>query len=127
MPPKDIYELNYSNSALLSPTEAQILSQYQLLATQLNALSAEIRHLNSSHKADASGANADDLLDSMRNLEVKIGLVYTLFKGAVYSLFLQHEEDLNLQNDIEQQREKNVSSQGASEEEAGNEQTQSQI
>jgi DASH complex subunit DAD3 len=62
-----------------------------------------------------------------RNLEVKIGLVYTLFKGAVYSLFLQHEEDLNLQNDIEQQREKNVLSQGASEEEAGNEQTQSQI
>lgn len=126
MPPKDIYELNYANSALLSPTEAQILSQYQLLARQLNALSAEIKHLNSSHKADASGANADDLLDSMRNLEVKIGLVYTLFKGAVYSLFLQHEEDLNLQNDIEQQREKNALSQGASEEEAGSELTQSQ-
>lgn len=35
---------------------------------------------------------------------MKIGLVYTLFKGAVYSLFLQYEEDQNLKNDEVQRR-----------------------
>lgn len=113
MSQKDIYEVNYLNSTSLSPIEAQILTQYQLLAKQLNTLSSEIENLNSSEsianendvESSAGASNADKLLDNLRNLEMKMGLVYTLFKGAVYSLFLQHEEDLNLKNDIEQQRE----------------------
>lgn len=99
MSSKDIYTINYANSTLLSPVESQILTQYQLLASQLNNLSSEIKQLNSANTNKVEDGNADKLLDNLRNLEMKIGLVYTLFKGAVYSLFLQHEEDLNLQND----------------------------
>lgn len=115
---KDILATDYSKSTLLSPTEAEILGQYQLLAAQLNTLSGEIKQLNSttnisnpqgkSSSSDDDNANtngtADMLLDNLRNLEMKIGLVYTLFKGAVYSLFLQYEEDQNLKNDEEQRR-----------------------
>lgn len=115
---KDILATDYSKSTLLSPTEAQILGQYQLLAAQLNTLSGEIKQLNSttnisnpqgkSSSSDDGNVNtngtADKLLDNLRNLEMKIGLVYTLFKGAVYSLFLQYEEDQNLKNDEEQRR-----------------------
>lgn len=117
---KDIYATDYTKSTLLSPIEAQILSQYQLLAVQLNTLSGEVKQLNSatnqnynqSGKSSSSedgveasnSGSADKLLDNLRNLEMKIGLVYTLFKGAVYSLFLQYEEDQNLKNDEEQRR-----------------------
>lgn len=117
---KDIYATDYSKSTLLSPIEGQILSQYQLLAVQLNTLSNEVKQLNSStnqnnHPLGKSSSSedggefqnsgsADKLLDNLRNLEMKIGLVYTLFKGAVYSLFLQYEEDQNLKNDEEQRR-----------------------
>lgn len=117
---KDIYVTDYTKSTLLSPIEGQILSQYQLLAVQLNTLSSEIKQLNSTtnqnhHTLDKSSSSedgidatssgsADKLLDNLRNLEMKIGLVYTLFKGAVYSLFLQYEEDQNLKNDEEQRR-----------------------
>lgn len=117
---KDIYATDYTKSTLLSPIEAQILSQYQLLAVQLNTLSSEVKQLNSttnqnSHPLGKSSSSedgveatnsgsADKLLDNLRNLEMKIGLVYTLFKGAVYSLFLQYEEDQNLKNDEEQRR-----------------------
>lgn len=117
---KDIYATDYTKSTLLSPIEAQILSQYQLLAVQLNTLSSEVKQLNSttnqnSHPLGKSSSSedgveatnsgsADILLDNLRNLEMKIGLVYTLFKGAVYSLFLQYEEDQNLKNDEEQRR-----------------------
>lgn len=117
---KDIYDTDYMKSTLLSPIEAQILSQYQLLAGQLNTLSSEVKQLNSTTNQNSyplgkssssedgaevtSSGSADKLLDNLRNLEMKIGLVYTLFKGAVYSLFLQYEEDQNLKNDEEQRR-----------------------
>ena len=113
---KDIYATDYSSIGTLSETESQILSQYQLLAIQLNTLNNEIKQLNSGEIVVAENASseqeevvdkhnsADHLLDSLRNLEMKIGLVYTLFKGAVYSLFLQYEEDQNLKNDEEQRK-----------------------
>lgn len=130
---KDIYATDYSKSTLISPVEAQILSQYQLLAVQLNTLSSEVKQLNSttnqstqvtkgSSSEDGTEStntgSADKLLDNLRNLEMKIGLVYTLFKGAVYSLFLQYEEDQNLKNDEAQRRnEESENEDGAGDEE----------
>lgn len=113
MPPKDVLTTEYYAGNLLSPIEAEILSQYQLLALQLNTLAAEIKKLNSARDQNhlarnlssdndtENGAlgNADQLVDNLRSLEMKMGLVYTLFKGAVYSLFLQYEEDQNLKSD----------------------------
>lgn len=116
---KDVYATDYTKSKLLSPLEAQVLNQYQRLALQLNKLSNEIKLLNTSqgHYNTGTGGSSseenldyinsqtsDQLLDNLRNLEMKIGLVYTLFKGAVYSLFLQYEEDQNLKNDKVQRR-----------------------
>lgn len=104
---KDIYNIDYTKATSLLPVEAQILSQYQLLATQLKTLNNEIHNLNTSPKQLASqdSNSAEKLLDNLRNLEMKIGLVYTLFKGAVYLLFLQNEEDRNLKDSDESQEE----------------------
>lgn len=80
----------------LSALELQVLSQYQALATNLNALSDEIARLNQQIPAPRPGQAADGsafaLLENMRELERKIGLVYTLFRTAVYSLLLQNED-----------------------------------
>lgn len=108
MPPQDLYSTEYDKVPGLDPLEASVLSQYQLLATQLKTLANEVKLFNSV-EVDTRNSNdpemgetpgsADRLLDNLRNLEMKIGLVYTLFRGAVYSLFLQHEEDENLKID----------------------------
>lgn len=97
---KDILTADYSKDALLLPLEAQILAQYQLLAVKLNTLSDEIRKLNhtnvkttSENSLDQIDGSATELAETLRGLELKIGLVYTLFKGAVYSLFLQGAEE----------------------------------
>ena len=99
MSSKDLLSINYGESARLQPLEAEVLTQYQHLAVQLNTLASEIKKLNASAAHETDQGDAEYLLDNLRNLEVKIGLVYTQFKGAVYLLFLQHEESLNLQNE----------------------------
>ncbi|CUM65380.1 uncharacterized protein PRCAT00003016001 [Priceomyces carsonii] len=99
---KDILEIEFSKAPQLTPLESEILTQYQRLAIQLNTLSREIRHLSTTNNEliaeqgsddKDTGGEAGELLDNLRNLEMKIGLVYTLFKGAVYSLFLDNEQD----------------------------------
>jgi DASH complex subunit DAD3 len=116
MAPQDIYTTEYDKVAGLEPLEARILTQYQLLATQLKTLANEVKLINTTasetRSSDDSGASdgpgtADQLLDNLRSLEMKIGLVYTLFRGAVYSLFLQHEEDENLKIDKAKEDEEN--------------------
>lgn len=117
MAPKDIYSIDYEKSNLVSPIQGQILAQYQLLAKQLNTLASEIKQLNetnaaitraaSSKESDDSAGSATQLLENLRNLEMKISLVYTLFKGAVYSLFLDNELDnlqdaRNVEEDVEE-------------------------
>ncbi|KAF3994226.1 hypothetical protein FT663_00196 [Candidozyma haemuli var. vulneris] len=91
---KDSLAIDYSTYTDLSSLEKELLSQYQSLAVKLNKLSDEIASLNKQKPASDSGATvpADALLGNMRNLERKIGLVYTLFKTAVYSMQLRNQE-----------------------------------
>lgn len=75
--------------------EQQVLDEYRQLANKLYALSNELALMNRSisepSSAESSG-DADALLTNMRGVERKMGLVYTLFKTAVYSLVLQSQE-----------------------------------
>lgn len=91
---KDSLAIDYSTYTDLLLLEKELLSQYQLLAVKLNKLSDEIASLNKQKPALDSGATvpADALLGNMRNLERKIGLVYTLFKTAVYLMQLRNQE-----------------------------------
>lgn len=116
MAPQDIYNIEYDKVASLDPLEARVLTQYQVLATQLKTLASELKQFNSTASETRSSDDlavsdtpglADQLLDNFRSLEMKIGLVYTLFRGAVYSLFLQHEEDENLKIDKAKEDEEN--------------------
>mgnify|MGYP001032826835 CR=1 FL=1 len=80
---KDIYQTDFLNNEKVTPLQGQVLHQYQLLAVQLNTLNVEIDNLISS----TFSLTDTNLLDNLRNLEIKINLIHTLFKSAVYSLF----------------------------------------
>lgn len=95
---REVLAADFSAQLELLPLERQVLAQYQNLAIKLNTLSDEIAKLNKdlppAHQIpiDPSTGAASALLGNMRDLERKIGLVYTLFRTAVYSLLLQNQE-----------------------------------
>lgn len=79
----EILNVDFSQSTQLSELEVRILQRYQALAKRLNHLSRVINNLME--------LPTPQLLENLRVIESKIALVFTLFKGAVYSLFLQQE------------------------------------
>ncbi len=85
----DILSANYAQSPFpLTKTEISILTEYQKLARNMNLLSNQIETLIN------PGTPTPLLLDRLRGLEVKVGLVFTLFKTSLYNMFLQREEDI---------------------------------
>lgn len=86
-PPDSIYSVDYSKSSQLqSKLEVELLQEYQRLAILLKNLSTEIETI--------CRYKTSDLMENLAELETKISLVFTLYKGAVYSLFLQQEGQL---------------------------------
>lgn len=92
-----MYDIDYTKSSQVSSLEGQVLSQYQFLASQLNVLSLEISLLTVKASEDQGeskvSGSAHNLSENLRNLEMKIGLIHTLFKGAVYTLFLEQDQE----------------------------------
>lgn len=94
---------NFAAADDVSPLERDVLVQYKALASNLQILAQEIAALNrhlpaeSNIPAHVTSGAADALLGNLRNLERKIGLVYTLFRTAVYSFVLQSQEQAELE------------------------------
>lgn len=84
---KEIYQVDYSKSGQLLPLEAQVLQQYQILAIEMNKLQQEIDQLIVKDQFVSATSSTHTLLENLRNLEMKINLIHTLFKSSVYSLF----------------------------------------
>ncbi|TGZ79213.1 DASH complex, subunit Dad3 [Ascodesmis nigricans] len=68
---------------LLTPLEQGILDEYHKLLLNLQSISSGIAKL-----ADAPVA---DIMESLRALERKSGLVFTLLKASVYKMVLMHQ------------------------------------
>jgi DASH complex subunit DAD3 len=67
----------------LTPTEQQVLDEYARLLGNLNNLNALLAELSENPSAE--------ILDSLRGLERKTSLVFTLLKASVYSIVLQQQ------------------------------------
>ncbi|KAF9808860.1 hypothetical protein IEO21_07725 [Rhodonia placenta] len=75
----DIFESNpYEGHPNLSELEAEVLWQYAKLAQNMKELIAETKRV--------SEAPDETLLRRVRALEVKMGLVLTLFKASVWAV-----------------------------------------
>ncbi|CAD6600749.1 BJ4_G0018910.mRNA.1.CDS.1 [Saccharomyces cerevisiae] len=81
----------------LSPLQQEVLDKYKQLSLDLKALDETIKELNYlQHRQQHSQqetVSPDEILQEMRDIEVKIGLVGTLLKGSVYSLILQRKQE----------------------------------
>ncbi|KAJ8455171.1 hypothetical protein ONZ51_g12592 [Trametes cubensis] len=74
-----IYDINpYEGHPNLSELEAEVLWQYAKLSQNIKELIAETRRV--------SEAPDEKLLKQLRALEVKMGLVLTLFKASVWAV-----------------------------------------
>ncbi|CAH2447876.1 hypothetical protein PP7435_CHR2-1748 [Komagataella phaffii CBS 7435] len=87
----EVLKIDYSRQPQLTLLEANILQQYQRLALLLRRLSSEIARITAQPMSQ--------LIDNLSGLEKKLSLVSTLFKGAVYSLFLQQENNEQRQHE----------------------------
>ncbi|RPB18572.1 DASH complex, subunit Dad3, partial [Terfezia boudieri ATCC MYA-4762] len=67
----------------LSALEQEVLDEYTRLLNNMDQLSASIASLATSPTSQ--------ILDSLRELERKTGLVFTLLKASVYSIVLQQQ------------------------------------
>ncbi|KAF8461426.1 DASH complex subunit Dad3-domain-containing protein, partial [Kalaharituber pfeilii] len=78
-----IIHTNMSTHHSLTPLEQDLLDEYTRLLANMNQLASSISSLATSP--------TPQLLDSLRELERKSGLVFTLLKASVYSIVLQQE------------------------------------
>lgn len=81
----------------MAPLQATVLEKYQRLAESLRTLDSAVKELNR-NKKDPEQVSAEEVLEEMRDIEVKIGLIGTLLKGSVYSLILQRKNEWKLIN-----------------------------
>ncbi|KAK4202594.1 DASH complex subunit Dad3 [Triangularia verruculosa] len=67
----------------LTPTEQEVLEEYEKLANNMQKLASLLDTLASNPTVE--------ILDGLRELERKTSLVFTLLKASVYSIVLQQE------------------------------------
>ncbi|KAL9071444.1 MAG: hypothetical protein Q9157_005457 [Trypethelium eluteriae] len=72
-----------ASSESLSPLEQEVLDEYARLVGNLNNLSASLSTI--------AAHPSSEILDSLRGLERKTSLVFTLLKASVYSIVLQQQ------------------------------------
>lgn len=75
----------------LSVLQQSVLERYGKLAEVLHSLDDTFKQFNDTDKDHVS---SEVVLQQIREIEVKIGLVGTLLKGSVYSLILQRRQEL---------------------------------
>ncbi|RAL67334.1 hypothetical protein DID88_008094 [Monilinia fructigena] len=83
-----IMEIDASNIPLprsedLSPTEQDLLDEYERLAENMKTLAHTLETMSNNPTAF--------ILDNLRQLERKTSLVFTLLKASVYSIVLQQQ------------------------------------
>lgn len=81
----------------LSDPEYEILMQYQLTLAQLKNINTRLENLNRSP--------TPQLIENLRFLENKIGLLFTLIKSSAFSFIVKHQQDINMEdgNDDEEE------------------------
>ncbi|SCU96951.1 LAMI_0F08328g1_1 [Lachancea mirantina] len=74
----------------LTPLQKSLLDKYATLSKSLHGLDDSIKMLREAKDSESP----EQVLRRLREIEVKIALVGTLFKGSVYSLVLQRNKEV---------------------------------
>ncbi|CCE65016.1 hypothetical protein TPHA_0J01950 [Tetrapisispora phaffii CBS 4417] len=84
----------------LSPLQQDVLDRYSKLANILHSLDDTLNEINTS--STESRTSPEEVINEMREIEIKIGLVGTLLKGSVYSFILQQKKQKQEQQQLQQ-------------------------
>ena len=95
MPPSTVTEnyqqIDYSQNPSLTRLEASVLTEYQNINKKLIKINAELKSLS---LTDDPNNKSGIMTKNLRELEMKLPLIYTLFKSSVYGLYTR-EDDAN--------------------------------
>ncbi|KAI3405018.2 DAD3 [Candida oxycetoniae] len=83
--------VDYTRVPQLTDLESSVLTEYQNINTNLVKVNQLLKSFT--NKNDANN-HSIRLIRNLRELETKIPLIYTFFKGAVYSLYAEEDEGI---------------------------------
>ncbi|CAI5755737.1 unnamed protein product [Candida verbasci] len=94
----------YSNK--LSQLEINILKEYQSINNNLKLISKELESIiGLTNENDNNNKSTNITVENLRQIESKVGFIYTFFKSAVYTLYTEHEGDDDGRDDEEEEEE----------------------
>jgi len=80
----------------ITALQETLLNKYRTLSADLHSLDETIKNIINNKHTDENGnvstCTPQELLQLMRELEIKMGIAGTLVKGSVYSLILQRAQ-----------------------------------
>ena len=96
-------DIDYSTKPNLTELEASVLTEYQNINATLIKLNRGLKSLT--NKDDVDGGESIRLVETLRQMETKLLLIYTFFRGAVYTLYADVGEGVADGEDEEEQEE----------------------
>lgn len=78
-------DIDYTTKPSLTELEASVLTEYQNINATLIQLNQRLKSLT--NKDDADGGESIRLVETLRQMETRLLLIYTFFRGAVYTLY----------------------------------------
>lgn len=90
-------DIDYTTKPSLTELEASVLMEYQNINATLIQLNQRLKSLT--NKEDIDGGESIRLVETLRQMETKLLLIYTFFRGAVYTLYADVGEGVENGND----------------------------
>lgn len=90
-------DIDYTTKPSLTDLEASVLMEYQNINATLIQLNQRLKSLT--NKEDIDGGESIRLVETLRQMETKLLLIYTFFRGAVYTLYADVGEGVENGND----------------------------
>lgn len=90
-------DIDYTTKPSLTELEASVLTEYQNINATLIQLNQRLKSLT--NKDDIDGGESIRLVETLRQMETKLLLIYTFFRGAVYTLYADVGEGVENGND----------------------------
>ncbi|CCG23342.1 hypothetical protein CORT_0D05020 [Candida orthopsilosis Co 90-125] len=78
-------DIDYTTKPSLTELEASVLTEYQNINATLIQLNQRLKSLT--NKDDADGGESIRSVETLRQMETRLSLIYTFFRGAVYTLY----------------------------------------
>lgn len=99
-------DIDYTTKPNLTELEASVLIEYQNINDTLIQLNQRLKSLT--NKDEVDGGESIRLVETLRQMETKLLLIYTFFRGAVYTLYADVGEGMEEDGDTQVESEEEV-------------------